>query len=80
MSGAPSSGTPRESLSNQSRDRVEIVEGFCGNRARGFSFRGKFVFSRNIGYRSRGVAILLIIVLTPGKPTPKSNFKDGSKC
>ena len=31
-----------------------IVEGSCGNRARGVSIRGKFVLSRNMGYRTRG--------------------------
>ena len=42
-----------------------IVEGSCGNRARGVSIRGKFVLSRNMGYRTRGVAMLLNTVLTP---------------
>ena len=55
-----------------------IVEGSCGNRDRGVSIRGKFVLSRNMGYRTRGVAMLLNTVLTPGKPTPKSNFRDGT--
>ena len=55
-----------------------IVEGSCGNRVRGVSIRGKFVLSRNMGYRTRGVAMLLNTVLTPGKPTPKSNFRDGT--
>ena len=31
----------------QERDRVVIVEGSCGYRARGISIRGKFVLSRN---------------------------------
>ena len=64
----------------QSRDRVGIVEGSCGNRARGVSIRGQFVLSRNMGYRTRGVAMLLNIVLTPGKPTLKSNFRDRTQC
>ena len=34
----------------QGRDRVGIVEGSCGYWARGFSIRGKFVLSRNLGY------------------------------
>ena len=64
-----------------------IVEGSCGNRARGVSIRGKargvsirgkFVLSRNMGYTMRGVAMLLNIVLNPGKPTPKSYFRDGT--
>ena len=33
---------------------VGIVEGCCGYRARLVSIRGKFVFSRNIGYKMRG--------------------------
>ena len=57
---------------------VGIVEGSCGNRALGVSIRGKFVLSRNMGYRTRVVAMLLNTVLTPGKPTPKSNFRDGT--
>ena len=31
-----------------------IVECFCGHRARGVSIRGKFVLSRNPGYKTRG--------------------------
>ena len=30
-----------------------IVEGSCGYRARGVSIRGKFVLSRNPGYKTR---------------------------
>ena len=47
-----------------------IVEGSCGNRARGVSIRGKFVLSRNMGYRTRGVAMLLNVVLTPRQAYP----------
>ena len=51
--GATSSCTPRESQAKlQSVDRVGIVEGSCGYRARGVSIRGTFVLSRNIGTRS----------------------------
>ena len=57
-------------------DHIGIVEGSCGNRARGVSIRGKIFLSRNMGYRTRGCAMLLNIALTPGKPTPKSNFRD----
>ena len=60
------------------RDRVEIVEGSCGYRARGVSIRGKFVLSRNMEYKTRWVAMLINVVLTPGKPIPKSNFRDGN--
>ena len=38
----------------QSRDRVGIVEGFCGYRARVVSIRGKIVLSRKVGYKTRG--------------------------
>ena len=50
----PSSGTPWESQAKQGRDRVGIVEGSCGYRARGVSIRGKFVLSRNLGYKMKG--------------------------
>ena len=52
----------------------------CGYRARGVNIRGKFVFSRNMGYKTRGVAMLLNVVLTPGKPIPTSNYRYGSMC
>ena len=38
----------------QGRDRVGIVEASSGYRAHGVSIRGKFVLSRNLGYKSRG--------------------------
>ena len=38
----------------QGLDRVGIVAGSCGYRARGFIIRGKFVLSRNLGYKTRG--------------------------
>ena len=41
-----------ESGKAQERDRVGIVEGSCGYRARGVSIRGKFVLSRNPGYKT----------------------------
>ena len=40
---------------SQGRDRVGIVEGSCGYGARWVSIRGKFVLSRNPGYKTRGV-------------------------
>ena len=53
--GAPSSGTSRERPGNvQGWDRVGIVEKSCGYRAHGVSIRGKFVLSRNPGYKTRG--------------------------
>ena len=63
------------------RDHGVIVVGSCGYRARGVSIRGKFVLSRNVGYKTRGgVTILLNVVLTTGKRYPKSNFRDGTQC
>ena len=54
MPGAPSSDTPRESQAKlQSRDRVGIVERSCGYRARGVSFRGKFVLSRHVANKTK---------------------------
>ena len=50
----------------QGRDCVGIVEGLCGYRACGVSIRGKFVLSRNPGYKTRGFAMWLNVVLTPG--------------
>ena len=44
----------------------------------GSVFGEKFVLSRNVGYKTRGVAMLLNIVLIPGKPTLKSDFRDGT--
>ena len=43
----------------QGGDRVGIVERSCGYLARGVSIRGKFVLSRNPGYKTRGVASCL---------------------
>ena len=58
----------------QGRDRVGIVEGSCGYRARGISIRGKFVLSRNVGYKTRGVAMLLNVVVTPaGLPSSQTS-------
>ena len=45
---------PGEPGNIQGRDHVGIVEGSCGYRARGVSIRGKFVLSRNPGYKTRG--------------------------
>ena len=66
MPGAPSSGTPREI-------QAKIGDGTGGDCKRFLwvpgprvSIRGKFVLSRNQGYTTRGVAMRLIVVLTPG--------------
>ena len=66
----------REPGKLQSRDRVRFVEWSCGYRARGVIIRGKFVLSRNMEYKTRWG--LINVVLTPGKPIPKSNFRDGN--
>ena len=57
---------PEEPGNVQGRDRVGIVEESCGYRVRGVSIRGKFVLSRNPGYKTSGVAMWLNVVLTPG--------------
>ena len=44
---------PGESGKVQGRDRVGIVEGSFGYRARGVSVWGKFVLSRNPRYKTR---------------------------
>ena len=41
-------------------------------------YSGKIRFIEKRGYKPRGVVKLLNIVLTPGKPTLKSNFRDGT--
>ena len=64
---------PGEPGNVQGRDRVGIVEGSCGYRARGVSIRGKFVLSRNSGYKTRWVAMWLKVVLTLGS-LPRSQF------
>ena len=78
MPGAPTRGTPRESQVNFSREPVGIVELSHGYRTRGVSIQGKFVLSGNVGYMTRGVGMLLNVVLIPGKLTPKSIFRDGT--
>ena len=50
----------------QGRDRVGIVERSCGYRTRMVSVRGKFVLSKSPGHKTRGVAMWLNVVLTPG--------------
>ena len=57
----------------QGRDRVGIVEGSCGYRARGIS-----IWGRNPGYETRGVAMWLHVVLTHGYPNPKSQVRYGT--
>ena len=76
--GAKRGGTLRESQANFSRESVGFVEGSCGYLACGVNVREKFVLSRNIRYKTSGVAMLLKIVLTTGNHTQKSNFRDGT--
>ena len=44
---------PGEPDKVQGRDRVGIVEGSYGYRARGVSIRGKFILSRNLEFKTR---------------------------
>ena len=70
--GVSSAGCPpaavRHGRARQSSgmDRVGIAEGSCGYQAHGFSIRGKFVLSKNPGYKATRVAMWLNVVLTPG--------------
>ena len=41
---------------------------------------GKIVLSRTLGYKTREVAIWLNVFVSPGLPTPKSNFRYGTQC
>ena len=59
----------------QSRDRVGIVEGSCG-----YWYSGKIRFIEKSWVQYEGVAMLLNVVLTPGKANPQSNFRDGTQC
>ena len=65
----------------QGQDHVGIVEGSCGYRARGISIRGKYVVSRNLGYKTRGslkLALWLNLVLTPGSLRRRQSSVTGS--
>ena len=46
----------------QGRDRVGSVEGSCGYGARRISIRGKFVLSRNPGYKTGGAVMWLNVL------------------
>ena len=50
-------------LKFQRRDLVGIVEESCGYRVRGVSNRGNIVLSRNLGCKTKGVAMWLNVVL-----------------
>ena len=69
--GASTSGTPRDSQQTSESDRVGIVEGSFGNRARGVSIRGKFVLSRNMGYKTRGCRHVAKYTSDPREAYPK---------
>ena len=78
MPGAPQQRyTTGEPGRVQGRDRVGIVECSLAYRARGVSIRGKFVLSRNPGYKTRVSAMWLNVFLTPGWLSPKSKFRYG---
>ena len=55
-----------------------IVEGSCGYAGPRGQYSGKIRFIEKRGVQDAGVAMLLNIVLIPSKPTPKSNFRDGT--
>ena len=63
MPDAPCIGALRKSHAKLSGG---TVEGSSGYRVPGVSIRGKFVLSRNLGYKTSGVALWLNVVLTPG--------------
>ena len=52
--GAPSSGTHGSIKPSSGPDRVGLIEGSCGYRARGVCIWGKFVLSKNLGYKHWG--------------------------
>ena len=67
------------------RARQTSESGPCGDCRRGLlvpgprgQYSGKIRFIEKRGVQVEGVAKLLNIVLTPGKPTLKSNFRDGT--
>ena len=64
----------------QGRDLVRIVEVSCGYRAREVRVRGKFGLSRNLGYKTSGVAMWLNVVLIPGLPTPDPGTGPSENC
>ena len=43
-------------------------------------YSGKIRLNEKPGVQIEGVVLWLNVVLTPGKPTLKSNFRDGSLC
>ena len=82
----PCAGCPQQRYATEgpgklhSRGCVGIGERSCGYQASRVSIREKFVLSRNLEYKTRVVAMFLNVVRTPGKPTPKSNLRDGTQC
>ena len=79
MPGAPSSGMPRESQANFKVGTVWVLKKRpVGTGPVGSVSGKKFVLSGNVGYKTRAVTMLLNVVLTPGKPILKSNFRDGT--
>ena len=69
--GASTSGTPRDSQQTSESDRVGIVEGSFGNRARGVSIRVKFVLSRNKGVQNEGCRHVAKYTSDPREAYPK---------
>ena len=78
------SGVPLAAV-RHGRARQTSESGPCGDCRRGLwvpgprgQYSGKIRFNEKRGVQVEGVAKLLNIVLTPGKPTLKSNFRDGT--
>ena len=61
----PAAVRPERTRQSSGTARVGIVEGSCGYRAHRVSIRGTFIISRNPGYKTRGVAMKVNVVLTP---------------
>ena len=72
MPGAPSSGTPRESQEN--------FRAGTGTGPVGLVFGENSFYRETWGTRRGRVTMLINVFLTPGKPIPKSNFRDGTWC
>ena len=54
------------------------IDRSCGYRANGVSIMENFGLSINMGYKTSEIVMISNVVLIPGKPTPKSNFRDGT--
>ena len=69
---------PLAAVRHGRRRHCRIVEGSFGYPGSRGQYSGKFRFIEKRGVQDEVVAMLLNIVMTPSKPTPKSNFRDGT--